>query len=98
MKLWIVKFVPYEGPLIIEGYFRDEGRANVIFQKKISDGLQTFVDDFGVKIKVDRSRCAVVFTNSESSAAFTAAVTTANADAASVYGYATKLDPGSTIQ
>ena len=100
MKIWIVRFISYEGAAIMEGYFRTEKAARKIYDSKrvFAPNLFEFKDDFGVRVRIDPAKCAVVLTNTEASAAFHAALTTANDDAAKTYGITTKIDYGSTIQ
>lgn len=98
MKIWIVRFISYEGPAIIEGYFRSEKAARKIYKCGLDNPRIEFKDDFGVQVNVDPIKCACILTNTEASAAFSAAVTTANDDAAKTYGFTAKMDPGSTIQ
>jgi hypothetical protein len=96
MKLWILRFVPYEGGGPIDGYFRTEESARRVFEG--GKGIKSvFTDDFGIEVRVDTSRCACVLTNTEASAAFTAALQSANQSAAQAYGIPISIK-GSTVQ
>ena len=97
MKLWIVRFVMYGGAHSIDGYFRSEQAARDVYEAKA--GHVRFCDDFGIEATVDTRQCAILLTNTESSAAFQAALSSANAAAARTYGLsAPTFAKGSTVQ
>lgn len=102
MNIWMVRFAPYGGPMLHDLFFRSENAARKVRAEALA-AKETVVlkDDFGIELAIDPSRCAISLTNSESSAAFTAALNTSNQQAAQAYHLPTgprNFEPGSSLQ
>src|SRR3990167_9790217 len=103
MNIWILRFAPYGGPMPHDLFFRSESAARKARAEAFAS-KETVVlkDDFGIELALEPGRCAIMLTNCESSAAFTAALNAANGDAARTYnlmpGQMRRVDPGSSLQ
>ncbi len=94
MTIWIVRFVSYGGGASVDGYFREEARAQEKAMKAaVTEGVFTFTDDFGIEISLDPSKCLRILTNTEASAALGKALSEANNEAARSQG----IVPGSGL-
>lgn len=104
MSIWIVRFLPYAGPHLIDARFRSEKAARKIYDAASAEFVSEsaefrFKDDFGLGFSIRPGECACVLTNVESNAAAQAALSEASHDAARLYGLAEgQLKPGSTVQ
>lgn len=99
MTMWIVRFISYNGGAPVDGYFRDEMRAQETVMKaaKAKDAF-TFTDDFGIEISLNPSKCVRILTNTDSSAALGKAISEANTEAARTHGVVPGSGaPGSSV-
>ena len=87
VNIWILKFIPYEGPSCHSLFFKTRDTAIAVRAAAMTvDGARTFRDDFGLELSLDTSKCAIVLTDCDTSAAFAAAVINANRHAEKKYG------------
>lgn len=100
VNIWIVRFVPYDGPNHHQLTFRTEATARKAFADAVNGTRAMMLkDDFAIELWVDPSRCALVLTNTHASAAFMAAVNSANEHAMRAYNLPrAAMTPGSSMQ
>ena len=100
MNIWMVRFIPYEGSNFHQLMFRSEEKAQQVFVEATkATGPMMLRDDFGIELWVDPSRCALILTNAHASAAFSAAVNTANEYAMRAFNLPrAAIAPGSSMQ
>ncbi len=100
MTIWLVRFLPYDGPGVHQLTFRSEDAAQAALEAAITNaeepGVDGYEDDFGVEIFVRTSKCAIVLTSTEMAAASQAALEAAGQEGLRTYGLAGAFDPGST--
>jgi len=99
MTIWLLRFAPYAGGPMTDGYFRSEARAKGLYGGfKDSDIRVDFTDDFGVSVSLNPSMGVLLLTNTDTSAAMNKDLNEANHDAARRQGIVPKIVTGSTVQ
>lgn len=103
MTVWLLRFVPYNGGSPVDACFSSAESASKQWNNLVvaMPGDKIIVDDFGLRVRIDPSKGALILTDTETSAKSVAALDNANKDAQSKtkqIGSIPKAIFGSTLQ